>query len=44
MVFIGGRRYAEGDRIDAETILERIRPDSVVVKRQGRELVIRDRR
>ena len=44
MVFIGGRRYAEGDALNSETVLERIRPDSVVVKRQGRQFVIRDRR
>jgi hypothetical protein len=35
MVFIDGRRYAEGDALDAETVLERINADGAVVKRRG---------
>jgi hypothetical protein len=44
MVFIGGRRYAEGDALDGDTVLERIRPDGVLVKRGGRQFLIPDRR
>ena len=44
MVFIDGQRYAEGDAIDAETVLERITPDSAVVKRRGQRFVISERR
>jgi general secretion pathway protein B len=43
MVFIDGRRYSEGDSLDAETVLQRIRPDSIVVNRRGQEFVIADR-
>ena len=43
MVFIDGRRYGEGDAIDPETVLQRIKPDSIVVKRRGQEFVIADR-
>ena len=44
MVFIDGRRYTEGDAIDAETVLERITAEGVVVKRRGQRFVISDRR
>lgn len=44
MVFIDGKRYAEGDLIDAETSLERINADGVVVRRGGQRFVISDRR
>lgn len=44
MVFIAGRRYAEGDAIDAETVLERINADGAVFRRRGQRLVISDRR
>jgi pyruvate/2-oxoglutarate dehydrogenase complex dihydrolipoamide acyltransferase (E2) component len=35
MVFIDGRRYAEGDKVDAETVVERITPEGAVVTRRG---------
>jgi general secretion pathway protein B len=44
MVFIAGRRYAEGDAIDAETVLERINADGAVFRRRGQRFVISDRR
>jgi hypothetical protein len=44
MVFIEGRRYAEGDAIDSETVLERIDADGAVVKRRGVRFVIAARR
>jgi hypothetical protein len=44
MVFIDGHRYAEGDLLDAETVLERINADGVVFKRRGVRFVIADRR
>jgi type II secretory pathway component PulC len=40
MVFIDGQRYAEGDALDAETVIERINADGVVVKRRGVRFVI----
>jgi type II secretory pathway component PulC len=44
MVFIDGNRYAEGDSLDAETVLERINADGVVFKRRGVRFVIAGRR
>lgn len=44
MVFINGRRYVEGDQIDADTTLERITPDGAVVNRHGQRFTITDRR
>ena len=44
MVFIDGRRFAEGDAIDTETVLERINADGVVVNRRGQRFVISERR
>jgi hypothetical protein len=44
MVFIAGRRYVEGDEIDAETVLERINADGAVFRRRGQRFVISDRR
>ena len=44
MVFIDGRRYKEGEAIDAETVLERITATGAVVKRRGQRFVISDRR
>jgi hypothetical protein len=35
MVFIDGRRYAEGDKVDAETVIERITPEGAIVTRRG---------
>ena len=43
MVFIDGRRYVEGDPLDPETVLQRIKPDGIVVRRRGQEFVIADR-
>ena len=42
MVFIDGQRYAEGDSIDAETVIERINTDGAVFKRRGVRFVIAD--
>ncbi len=44
MAFIDGRRYAEGDALDAETVLERINPEAAVVRRRGVRFVIDARR
>lgn len=44
MVFIDGRRLAEGDSIDAETTLERINKDGIVVRRRGVRYVILSQR
>jgi general secretion pathway protein B len=43
MVFIDGRRYAEGDAIDGETVLERINPDGILVQHRGQRFVILER-
>jgi hypothetical protein len=40
MVFIDGRRYAEGDRIDADTVVERITPEGAVVSHRGQRLTL----
>ena len=40
MVFIDGRRYAEGDRVDADTVVERITPDGAVVTRRGQRFTL----
>jgi type II secretion system (T2SS) protein B len=40
MVFIDGRSYREGDAFDAETVLERIAADGIVMKRRGQRFVI----
>ena len=40
MVIIDGRRYAEGDRIDAETVVERITPEGAVVTRRGQRFAL----
>lgn len=44
MVFIDGRRYREGDTIDADTVLERITPEGAVLNRGGQRFVLTDRR
>jgi general secretion pathway protein B len=35
MVIINGRRYAEGQKVDADTVVERITPDGAVISRRG---------
>ncbi len=40
MVFIDGRRYAEGASVDAETVVERITPEGAVVVRRGQRFVL----
>ena len=40
MVFIDGRRYAEGDKVDAETVVERITPEGAVVTRRGQSFAL----
>jgi hypothetical protein len=40
MVFIDGRRYAEGEKIDPETVVERITPDGAIVTRRGQRFVL----
>jgi general secretion pathway protein B len=44
MAFIDGRRYAEGDQIDADTVLERIDADGIVVRWRGARFAIAARR
>ena len=44
MAFIDGRRFAEGDLIDAETTLERINEDGIVVRRGGVRYVVLSRK
>jgi hypothetical protein len=40
MVFIDGRRYAEGDKVDPETVVERITPDGAVITRRGQRFAL----
>jgi len=40
LVFIDGRRYAEGDMVDAETVVERITPAGAVVTRRGQSFAL----
>jgi Type II secretion system protein B len=40
LVFINGRRYAEGDRVDAETVVEHITPEGAVVTRRGQSFTL----
>jgi hypothetical protein len=40
LVFINGRRYAEGDKVDAETVVERITPEGAVVTRRGQSFAL----
>ena len=40
MVIIDGRRYAEGQKLDAETVVERITPNGAVVSRQGQRVTL----
>ena len=40
MVFIDGRRYKEGDKVDAETVVERITPEGAVVTHRGESFAL----
>ena len=40
LVFIDGRRYAEGASVDAETVVERITPEGAVVVRRGQRFTL----
>lgn len=40
MVIIDGRRYSEGERVDADTVVERITPDGAVVTRRGQRFAL----
>ncbi len=40
LVIIDGRRYAEGDKVDADTIVETITPQGAIVVRNGRSFTL----
>jgi hypothetical protein len=40
LVFINGHRYVEGDKVDAETVVERITPEGAVVTRRGQSFAL----
>ena len=40
LVFIDGKRYAEGDKVDADTVVERITPQGAVVVRNGQSFTL----
>jgi hypothetical protein len=40
LVFIDGRRYAEGEKVDAETVVERITPQGAVITRRGQSFTL----
>jgi hypothetical protein len=40
MIIIDGRRYGEGQKLDAETVVERITPTGAVVSRQGQRITL----
>ncbi len=40
MVIIDGRRYAEGDKVDAETVVERITPEGAIVAHRGQRFAL----
>jgi hypothetical protein len=41
MVFINGRRYAEGDSLDPQTRIDEITQEGVVVRHQGQRFLLR---
>jgi len=41
LVFINNQKYVEGQRIDDNTVVESITPDSAVLSYQGRRFVLR---
>ncbi len=40
LVFIDGRRYAEGDKVDPDTVVERITPQGAVIVRRGQSFTL----
>ena len=40
-VFIGGRRYVEGERVDGRFLVQEIRPEGVLLNRQGEQALLR---
>jgi len=40
LVIIDGRRYAEGDKVDADTVVETITPQGAIVVRNGRSFTL----
>jgi len=40
MVIIDGRRYAEGEKVDADTVVERITPEGAIVTRHGQRFAL----
>jgi general secretion pathway protein B len=40
-VFIGGHRYVEGDRVDGLFLVKEIRPEGVLLSRQGEQALLR---
>ncbi len=41
MIFVGGRKYVEGDTIDGRLRVEEIREDGVELSEQGRRFTVR---
>ena len=42
MVFINGRKYVEGGRIDESLVVEEITQDGTVLSRQGQRFLLRE--
>jgi hypothetical protein len=40
LVFINGRKYVEGQAVDADTVVEQITVDGVILLSQGRRVVL----
>jgi hypothetical protein len=40
-VFIGGHRYVEGERVDGLLLVKEIRPEGVLLSRQGEQALLR---
>jgi hypothetical protein len=41
LVFINGRKYVQGDRIEEKAVLEEITPEGALVSYQGRRSLLR---
>jgi hypothetical protein len=41
LVFINGRKYVQGDRIEDKAVLEEITPEGAMVSYQGRRSLLR---